>query len=589
MDAKMSGMRNHVASKDALSEAFKACRGAFVAIFLFSFVVNSMILTLPIYMFSVFDKVLSSYSMATLGMLFFMAFVAFGVQAGVDIARSFTLIEVGNFLDRKLAARLLDLSIARSMQRGVARSAQVLQSFDTVKTFLTSQSIFNVLDIPWIPLFCGVLFLLNFWVGVVALVGAVFLFALALINDRWSREPIMMAEKALRPANKLALVAARNAEVVQSMGMTPTIVRRWHRDSEDGREHLGVASRRAAIVTAVTKWGRMVVQIGIMTVAVIQMIQPGSSMSPGVIMGSVILVGRALMPLESLIGSYRTLLVARSAYRKVEEALEEAEDRPRLTVVPPRPQGHLTVEGVTYDLENLNRPILSNVSFEMNPGEIVGVIGPSGAGKTTLASVMVGLLQPTAGAVRLDGTDVYSWPAEDLGRYFGYLPQTVELFEGTVRDNISRLEEEPDAEAIIRAAKLAGLHEIIQRLPKEYDTQVGDAGTLMSGGQRQRIALARALYRDPLILILDEPNSNLDSEGEEALKNTLHAMKEQGTSVFLIAHRINVLQHVDKVLVLRDGVVQKFAPRDAVIAPVPTKPQPQVAAREQEPKIAGRS
>ncbi len=585
----MSGIRKHVASKDALGEAFRSCRGAFVAIFSFSFVVNSMILTLPIYMFTVFDKVLSSYSTATLGMLFFMAVMAFGVQAGVDIARSFTLIEVGNYLDRKLSARLLDLSIARSMSRGVARSAHVLGQFEQVKTFLTSQSIFNVLDIPWIPLFVAVLFLLNFWVGVVALVGAVFLFTCAIINDRWSKEPMAKAIRSAGPASKLASVAARNAEVVESMGMTPTIVRRWHADTEEYRHFLSIASRRSAIISAITKWGRMVVQIGIMTVAVLQMIQPGSTMSPGVIMGAVILVGRALMPLESLIGSYRSLLDARDAYRSVEAALQATDEKPRLTIVPPRPSGHLTVEGVTYDLKGFNRPILSNVSFEMSPGEIIGVIGPSGAGKTTLASIMVGLVQPTSGAVRLDGTDVYAWPAEDLGRYFGYLPQNVELFDGSIRDNISRLDENPDAEAIIRAAKLAGLHEIIQHFPKEYDTQVGDAGSLMSGGQRQRIALARALYRDPLILILDEPNSNLDSEGEEALKNTLHAMKAQGTSVFLIAHRINVLQHVDKVLVLRDGVVQKFAPRDAVIAPVPTKPQVAARDQDQEPKIAGRT
>jgi len=584
----MSADQKHVATKEALSEAFASCRGAFVAIFVFSFVVNTMILTLPIYMFSVFDKVLTSYSMATLGMLFAMAVLAFGVQAGVDIARSYTLIEVGNFLDRRLSARLLDMSIARSMRRGTARSAKTLNDFETVKTFLTSQAIFNVLDIPWIPLFVAVLFLLNFYVGVVALIGAVFLFALALINDRWSKEPLAMAMKAGGPSAKLAHVAVRNAEVVESMGMTPTIVRRWHSGTEESRQHLTVASQRAGIITAITKWGRMVVQIGIMTVAVVQMIQPGSAMSPGVIMGAVILVGRALMPLESLIGSYRGLLDARSAYRSVQQALAETEERPRLTVVPPRPSGHLTIEGVTYDVKGFTRPILSNVSFEIMPGEIIGVIGPSGAGKTTLASIMVGLLAPTSGAVRLDGTDVFAWPSEDLGRYFGYLPQAVELFDGSVKDNISRLEENPDNEAIIRAAQLAGLHEIIQHLPNEYDTQVGDAGSLMSGGQRQRIALARALYRDPLLLVLDEPNSNLDSEGEEALKNTLHAMKEQGTSVFLIAHRINVLQHVDKVLVLRDGVVQKFAPRDAVIAPVPTKPQ-QVASREQEPKIAGRS
>jgi PrtD family type I secretion system ABC transporter len=588
MDESMAADSKHIATKDALKDAFRACRPAFIAIFMFSFVVNALILVMPIYMFSVFDKVLSSYSMATLGMLFTMAVAALGVQALVDMARSFTLIEVGDFLDRKLSARLLDMSIAQSMRRGVSRSAKVLNQFETVKFFLTSQSIFNVLDIPWIPLFLAVLYLLNFWVGVVATVGAVFLFVLALINDRASVGPMRRAMVAGAPSAKLVNVSVRNAEVVESMGMTPTIVRRWHEGTEEARGHLAVASRRTAIITAITKWGRMVIQISIMTVAVIQMIQPGSTMAPGVIMGAVILVGRALMPLESLIGSYRMLLEALDAYKRLEETMENADDRLRLSVVPPQPSGHLTVENLTYDVKGFNRPILSNVSFDMMPGEIIGVIGPSGAGKTSLAAMMVGLIKPTSGAVRLDGTDVYAWPAEDLGRYLGYLPQTVELFDGTVRDNICRLEENPDSDAIIRAAKLAGLHEIIQRLPKEYDTPVGDAGSLMSGGQRQRIALARALYRDPLVLILDEPNSNLDSEGEEALKKTLDAMKEQGTSVFLIAHRINVLQHVDKVLVLRDGVVQKFAPRDAVIAPVPTKPQ--VAARDQqEPKLAGRS
>jgi ABC-type protease/lipase transport system fused ATPase/permease subunit len=290
-----------------------------------------------------------------------------------------------------------------------------------------------------------------------------------------------------------------------------------------------------------------------------------------------------------MIGSYRTTLEAFAAYREMDEILNSVVERPRLSVVPPQPTGHISVENVTYTVPGIDRPILANVSFEIPAGEIVGVIGPSGAGKTTLATLMVGIEAPTSGNIRLDGTDVYAWPSEALGRYLGYLPQNVELFDGTVRDNICRLEADARPEAIIKAAELAGLHEIIQRLPKEYDTPVGDAGTLMSGGQRQRIGLARALYGDPLLVVLDEPNSNLDSQGEEALKNALHALKARGCTVMLIAHRINVLQYVDKVLILRDGVVHKYAPRDEVVGPVPAQPKPQVAASQENAAIQNRA
>lgn len=583
----MNEASRHVGAKDALKNAFKKCRTAFVAVALFSFVVNLFILTLPLYMFSVFDKVLSSYSMATLGMLFAMALFALAIQGAVDIARSGVLIEVGNYLDRNLSSRLLHASLAHSIKRGNRRGANVLQRFTQLKTFLTSNSIYSIMDVPWIPLFMAVLFLMNPIVGLVAVLGSIVLLVLAVLNDRLSRGALMRAQQAMMPAYKRAGAAARNADVVEAMGMTPTIVRTWHEYSEEAMRHQTVASRRAAMVSAASKWARMVIQITIMTSAAYQMIQPGSTMSPGVMMASVILVGRALMPLESMIGSYRSTLEALDGYREMDEILNSMIERPRLSVVPPRPTGHISVENVTYTVEGVDRPILSNVSFEIAAGEIIGVIGPSGAGKTTLATLMVGIDAPTHGHVRLDGTDVYAWPSEDLGRYIGYLPQNVELFDGSVRDNICRLQEDASPEAIIKAADLAGLHEIIQRLPKEYDTGVGDAGTLMSGGQRQRIGLARALYGDPLLLVLDEPNSNLDSQGEEALKNTLHALKARGCTVMLIAHRINVLQHVDKVLILRDGVVHKYAPRDEVVGPVPAKPQ--IAASQEATPIANRA
>lgn len=583
----MNETSRHVGAKDALKSAFKKCRTAFVAVALFSFVVNLFILTLPIYMFSVFDKVLSSFSMATLGMLFAMALFALAIQGAVDIARSGVLIEVGNYLDRNLSSRLLHASLAHSIKRGNKRGANVLQRFTQLKTFLTSNSIYSIMDVPWIPLFIGVLFLMNPIVGLVAVIGAVVLMVLAILNDKLSRGALMRAQQAMMPAYKRAGAAARNADVVEAMGMTPTIVRTWHEYSEDAIGHQTTASRRAAIVSAASKWARMVIQITIMTSAAYQMIQPGSTMSPGVMMASVILVGRALMPLEAMIGSYRSTLEALDSYREMDEILNSMIERPRLSVVPPRPTGRISVENVTYTVDGLDRPILSNVSFEIEAGEIIGVIGPSGAGKTTLATLMVGIDAATHGHVRLDGTDVYAWPSEDLGRYIGYLPQNVELFDGSVRDNICRLQDDATPEAIIKAADLAGLHEIIQRLPKEYDTAVGDAGTLMSGGQRQRIGLARALYGDPLLLVLDEPNSNLDSQGEEALKNALHALKARGCTVMLIAHRINVLQHVDKVLILRDGVVHKFAPRDEVVGPVPAKPQ--IAASQESPSLANRA
>lgn len=585
----MSDVDKHIGAKDALQAAFKNCRSAFAAVAVFSFAVNLFILTVPLYMFSVFDKVLSSYSMATLGMLFAMALFALGIQGMIDVARSGVLIEIGNYLDRNLTSRLLHASLAHSIKRGNRRGANVLQRFTVVKTFLTSNSIYSTMDVPWIPLFMAVLFLMNPIVGLVSLIGAVTLAVLAVLNDRASRGALLRAQKALAPAYRRASAAARNADVVEAMGMTPTIVRSWHAHTEEAIAHQALASRRSAMIGAVSKWARMVIQISIMTSAAYQMIQPGSTMSPGVMMASVILVGRALMPLESMIGSYRSMLDAYDAYKEMDQVLNSMNERPRLSVVPPRPVGNISVENVTYTVPGLDRPILSNVSFEIAAGEIVGVIGPSGAGKTTLATLMVGIEAPTHGHVRLDGTDVYAWPSEDLGRYLGYLPQNVELFDGSVRDNIGRLLPDASPEAIIKAADLAGLHEIIQRLPKEYDTSVGDAGMLMSGGQRQRIGLARALYGDPLLLVLDEPNSNLDSQGEEALKNTLHALKARGCTVVLIAHRINVLQHVDKVLVLRDGVVHKYAPRDEVVGPVPAQPKPQIAARQDAEPIANRA
>jgi PrtD family type I secretion system ABC transporter len=562
-----------VPSKDAMRDALRSCSSAFVAISLFSFVVNLFILTVPLYMFSVFDKVLTSYSMATLGALFAMACFALGIQALVDISRSYVLIEVGNFLEKRLSGRLLKLSIQRSAHRGNARGIGPVQSFQRIKMFLTSQSIFNLMDAPWIPIFLGILFLMNPAVGMVATFGAIALFVLALINDRWGKKPMADAQRASGKSLRMAETAARNADVVEAMGMTSTVINHWQKGSDESAVFQSLASRRSAIISAISKWLRMIIQIGVMTTAAIDMISPGSTASPGLLMASVILVGRALMPLESMIGAYSQVLDTLQAYEGVNQLLETEGDRPELSVFPLSPRGQIDVEGVTYTLNNAARPLLSNVSFSVQPGEVIGVIGPSGAGKTTLATLLVGLEKATSGHVRMDGTDVFTWPSEDLGRYVGYLPQSVELFNGTIRDNISRLDPNVTAEKVIHAAELAGLHDMVQRFEHEYDTEVGEGGARLSGGQRQRVGLARALYGTPKLVVLDEPNSNLDSTGENALVQTLGRLRAVGCTVFIIAHRVNILQHVDKVLAMQNGVIQRFAERDKVITAVPEQPK----------------
>lgn len=571
---KLIDVDKTIPSRDAMRVALKSCSSAFIAISVFSFVVNLFILTLPLYMFSVFSRVLTSYSMTTLAALFAMAVFALGIQAIVDIARSGVLIEVGNFLEKRLSARLLRASIANSSRRGNPKGIGPINDFDGLKMFLTSQSIFNLMDAPWIPIFLGVLYIMNPSVGFVATLGAVLLFVLAIINDRWGKAPLDDAMTSSRRIQRLASTASRNADVVEAMGMTSTVLNLWEQGTEVSAKHQTIASTRAAIVGAISKWLRMIIQISVMTVAAMDMISPGSTASPGMLMASVILVGRALMPLESLIGSYRSVLDAKDSYRRINTLLEKSEDRPRLSVFPLDPKGRIDVESVTYTLPKLDRPLLSNITFSVEPGEIIGVIGPSAAGKTTLATLLVGLERASSGVVRMDGTDVYAWPSEDLGRYVGYLPQNVELFNGTIRDNISRLDPNATPEKILEAAELAGLHALIQQFPNEYDTEVGEGGARLSGGQRQRVGLARALYGNPRLLILDEPNSNLDIKGEDALVQTLGRLREQGTTVFLIAHRINILQHVDKVLALQNGVIQRFADRDKVITAIPTESKP---------------
>ena len=566
--------------RSALQDVIKACRGAFVTVAVFSFFVNLFILVLPLYMFAVFTRVLASYSMATLAALFIMAVFALFIQAVIDVARSYVFLHVGNFVDRRLSARLLQCSLSSALDRGTVKSIRSLQALNRFRMILTSQTMFNVLDAPWVPLFILVLFVLNFWVGIFATLGAVILFVLAIVNDRITKAALDKATVSLSATTKTASVAVRNSDVVESMGMSPTIVNRWHAGSAEALHYQTVASKRASIIGATTKMLRMVIQMTVMTAAAMEIMTPGSTMSPGAMMASVILVGRALQPLESMVSSYQQIGDLRSDYQVIERTLAEGVEKPRSTVVPADPNGDLVVENVGYKVDGLDRPILSNINFTAKPGDVIGIVGHSAAGKTTLVSIIIGLIKPTTGIVRYSGSDVFAWPSENLGKFIGYLPQNVELLDGTVKENIARLQEDAKPEDIIKAAKLAGLDTVIQNLPREYDSKVGDQGMLLSGGQRQRVGLARAMFGNPRLLVLDEPNAHLDTAGEAALNQAIVEAKKRNCIVLVVAHRPQILQFVDKVLILSEGTVQNFTDRENVIVPVAKQSPAQIPAQE---------
>ena len=460
------------AGEDLMRQVFAACRSAFVAAAVFSLVVNLFILVLPLYMFSVFDRVLNSHSLPTLAFLFAIANFALLVQLGVDVMRSHVLIHLSTWMDRRLSPSLLNACIADALVRGNPRGVEALTKLNALRGFLSGQQIYVLMDAPWIPVFLGVLFLLNFWIGVVAIVGSVFLMLLALANNWVTRPALERANRAHATATREAQAAVRNANVVEPMGMTPAVIARWNARNAEVLAEQGSASKKAALITATSKYARMAIQMGIMSTAAMEIITPGSTLTGGAMMAATILAGRALMPLEQIIANWRALKDAQQNYRDLAGVLGRAAARPRASVVPPDPKGLLSVENVWFQPRGVERPVLSRIAFTVEPGEVLGIVGPSAAGKSTLAHLLAGLQAPTQGHVRLDGADMASWPSEDLGRYVGYLPQEVELFGGPLRDNISRLDPEATPEAIIEAAELAGLHEMIMHRSEEHTSEL---------------------------------------------------------------------------------------------------------------------
>ena len=534
-----------------------AALGVVAALSLF---LNLLVLVSPLYMFQVFDRVLPSGHVETLVALTVLAGFALLVFGLLETIRHQALVRIGTWLDRRLSEPVLAASLGAALT-GRATGAEPLRDLARLRAFISSESVLPILDAPWTLVFIVVIWLLHPWLGVLALLGAVVLFALALGSEIVMRAPLGEANERWLAAQRRGETALRNAEVVHAMGMLPALLRRWHADNDRVLDQQAQAGDRSAAFVGMAKFLRLFLQIGVLGLGAYLVLR-GELTGGGMIAGS-ILLGRALAPVEQAIGAWKGLVGARTSHDRL-QALLRRQRAPAPAVRLPVPEGQVSVERLVFAPPGADRPILKQIEFDLAAGEVLAVIGPSGSGKSTLCRLIVGIWPPSSGHVRLDGAEVHAWDRADFGRHVGYLPQDVELFAGTVRDNVARMSDAAD-EAVIEAARVAGAHDMILRLRDGYATEIGAHGAVLSGGQRQWIGLARAMFGQPRLIVLDEPNASLDQAGETALIDAIGRLKARGTTVILVAHRPSLLVHVDKLLVLREGAGVLFGAREEVL------------------------
>lgn len=562
-----------------LAAAIAGFRRVFYGVGAFSFAINLLLLAPAIYMLQVYDRVLASRNEFTLYMLTLIIVGLFLLEAALELVRSKVLIRAGAALDLQLGSRLFDASFERYLRVRRGNPAQALGDLTNIRQFLTGKGLFAFFDAPWTPIYIVVIFLLHPWLGIFALLSTLILFAVAYVNERATGPVLEEASKAAQSSSNYAASNLRNAEVIEAMGMLANLRGRWFARQGRFLTLQADASDRAASIGAVSRFFRMTMQSGILGLGALIVIE--NQLTPGGMIAASILLGRALSPVDLGIATWRNFASARTAYGRLDELLAAHPRRPASLTLP-RPAGAVYTEDLVLGAPGSQNAILKNVSFQAAPGMLVAVIGPSASGKSTLARALVGVWTPLSGAIRLDAAEVHNWNREELGPWIGYLPQDVELFEGTIAENIARFGE-LDAERIVQAAQRAGVHEMILHLPQGYETPIGEGGIVLSGGQRQRIALARALYGDPALVVLDEPNASLDNAGDMALTAALRAMKQEKRTVFVMTHRVNVLREADAVMVLTDGTIQAYGPRDAVLKSLPPRPKPAVSADAQLP------
>jgi ATP-binding cassette subfamily C exporter for protease/lipase len=548
---------------NVLTRAIREGYGPASAAFGFSLVSNLLYMAMPLYTFQVYGRVLISQSQATLWVLTFATLFVFAISSVIDDFRGRILINYGMLLDQRVSGHIFSSLFDAAVRGEPSARAQALRDLDTFRQTLTGIGAAALFDLPWIPVFLITLYIIDPMIGLVTTAGAVVLLVLALLQERATRPAMKDANDAALKSYAFTDAALRNGEVVRAMGMLPRLGAAWAKFRSISIERGVDASERSNLLADVIKAVRMAMQIIVVAIGAALVLK--GKIHSGMLFANMILASKALAPIERVVGSWETLNGAARAHERLMQLLSRAEAKSPTTSLP-RPLGRLSAEAVNFAPFGATKLTILGVSFALEPGEVMGLVGPSGAGKSTLARLLLGIWRPVGGSVRLDGADVFSWDRADLGRHVGYLPQDTELFAGTVRDNIARFRIDVSDAEVVNAAQMAGAHDLILRMPKGYDTDVGEGGLVLSAGQRQRVGLARALLGEPAFVVLDEPNASLDAEGEEALVKAIEALKANGATVVIISHKPSIFRPADKMLVLREGRVELFGPRDQVMA-----------------------
>lgn len=548
------------AGPSLLEQTLKDCRTAFRTVAIFSFVINALMLATPIYMIQVMDRVLRSGKVETLILLTLIASGALLVMVILDTLRSSIAMRTGSWLNERLGPAYLE-ACCKAQIAGDAAGTETLRDLHQIRSFVATQGMAALFDAPWVPIFVVFIWLLHPYLGMIALGSALVLLVISLATELMTHEPNEAAEQTSVEIMRLADVTVRNAEVVHAMGMMPAMAERWRRLNAIETDAMHSAGDLSGKLVTLSKFLRAFVQVAILGMGAWLVVE--NQITPGAMIAGAIMLGRALAPVELAIAMWASIISARLAYQRLKDHIETyPPDKPRTELS--EPNGYMLVRGVSYAVPDSGHLILKHINFDILPGEVLAIVGPSGAGKSTLCRLLVGLNRPAAGRILLDGSDLHHWDREQLGRSLGYLPQEVELFPGTVHENIARMGVASDKD-VVAAAKLAQVHDLVQRLPLGYDTIVGWGGVRLSGGQRQRVGLARAVFGDPCLVVLDEPNANLDQAGEAALAEALKDLKSKGVAVVVVGHRPSTLAQADKLLVIQDGRVAHFGDRDDVM------------------------